>query len=647
MRHLILILALAICLLCDTVGAQGLLAPIGERDWLSEKLKQTMGGQDLATLFEPILRKGSLVAETLDEPKSQPRMQSPPPISDLTPPMARPLQPLVTELAIEKQPSADDSRVVLASATTEILEEEESGSHSSNDAKKEETNSTDAGGGSESKSSSELAVLQDQIKQFKATIGSDEQIDSSKKNERLERLTAAQSSLNKAATLAVKKVLYRSQLEQYPAELKMLSKATADESKPESLEIDADTTSDSLQPELQSLRQKLQDEEQDFDNLDSEFKKLNDRITEIPSIRARLAEELVKVDEILSTLSQQDEDLDVQMNWFVQSSKRIALQAELDMLDSESLRQKLAGKYLPTKRDEASRQVKKFEARISTYEQAIADLRRDEMKQQAEQVRWEAINAHPALKDIANRNQELTKLRSNITERIQAANKELAQVKGLVESLVENKQELEKKIDVAGGVTHSSGMALVESRRRLESPFESLARIKAIRSERKTVNVAVLTLEEEREPLVDPVEFIKQQIGQGGNANFEQEKLSVAAVRFAETKLQYLDGLLNDYRQYRGLLEELEVSRNDLVAQIAENRKYIDEMALWVRNTAPISIKDVRTSVAGLRAFFEPEDWLAMGNVLRQRVTSKPHETALGACGLMVVVLMTRRLKQK
>jgi hypothetical protein len=190
-------------------------------------------------------------------------------------------------------------------------------------------------------------------------------------------------------------------------------------------------------------------------------------------------------------------------------------------------------------------------------------------------------------------------------------------------------------------------MLLVESRRSLVSPFESLARIKTIHAEQQTVNVAMLTLKEERKPLADPLEFVKQQLGEADEGKFQKQQLEETAVRFAQTKRQYLDDLLNDYNRYRGLLEIQEVSRNELVAQIAENRKYIDEKALWVRNTNRISMADFNASINGVRAFFDPPGWSALGEDLVNRVASKPHEMALGACGLMVIVLMSRRLTKK
>ena len=489
------------------------------------------------------------------------------------------------------------------------------------------------------------ANLLSEIERQKTAIGGDEQMDEMQKSDRLEMLASAHGSLLKATTYRLKRDEYKKQLAEYPQTLQTLEQDLVQQPDIQSLAISPDATADALDSELQRLEREFQEQEKLLIDLETENNELSRRITEIPGIRATTSEELEKVEERLATISDSDEDLDAHLSWLLQHARKISFEAQLEMLDAEIERQKLAGKVLPLKRDQTSRLTKRLKSNIAKHETAIAKLRRKEVQLQAQQARLKAINAHPALKNIATRNQELTQLRSNITSRIQSANEELSQVEALIDSLLKKKLDLESKIELVG-VTNANGMLLVESRRSLASPFESQSRIKEIQAGQQTINVATLTLEEERKSLSDPAEFVANELGQVADQVVGGEPLSKMAIKFVQTKRQYLDDLLNDYNQYLGLLSSLTVDRQELIDQISDIRGYIDEKALWVRNADPVSVNDIWDSAVGLKSFFAPERWGEIGAEFTRRIRTKPHESILGACGICVLLIFTRRLKQ-
>ena len=634
---------------------------------LEEFVPSALGGMFDADLARPacvpILKPGDIVGLISESQEPVPKVARAPSRDASPPPTAqrlRPLQPLsesesVTIPTIEASriavnPNPLDSKVVLASAEVPVPVQDDETKESNNEEGEEEDAEVageDTPKAEPKEDPNSEAGLVARINELKDRIGGDEQIDKVDKTQKLEVLNAAQDSLVKANSFRVRKAEYDGQLKDYPAELERLTADLNTESELPELVVTSEDTSDGLELDLQNVQQDLQRFEQKFAELDSAIENLNRRITEIPKLRAKAQEELEKTKANLSKLDLQEDD-DSQLGWVAQRSHQIELQAQVEMLESETRRQELAGKVLPLKRDEAARQIKRLKTRVADYEREIEILNQAEVAQQAEQARLEAINAHDALKDLANRNRELTQLRSNITIRKQLSFEEKQKVEDLVKALSDEISELKDKVETAGGVTNANGMLLVESRRNLEHPYESAARIREIQTELQVVNVAVLALEEERKPLSDPLEFVKQQIGDDWEALISDPKKDIKkmAVKFAQTKRQYLDDLLNDYNQYRGLLGELTVQRKELLGQIQTNKNYIDEQALWVRNTEPVAVNDFQNSLEGLQRFFSPESWGEIWANLRRRMRSRPHESGLGFCGIVMVALMTRRLKK-
>ena len=613
------------------------------QDWMQQKLQHAFSAANHSDVFESRVIEGSVTAAASlvfqrRDSKSGDSLTNQPPEIDSQPPPAR-------RLAVQQPTKLDSEQIALVTATSEIIEEESDTNDTSDEASPSESAETKDETSVEVAEKNAEKALTKQLQAMKDSISSDEQLDKNQKADRLELITSAQNSLLKANHARAKKDQYENQFANFPAELEQLESLTDEDAEPAPWVVEKGVTSDVLQTDLQRVQAQLQEEQQRFEDFDSEIENLNSRITEIPTLRATAVEDLGKVTKSLDVLPEESEDVDNQLRRMVQLAKKIALEAELESFDAETRRQELAGKVFPMKRDAAARRIARLEDRIAKMESAITELRQQEVQRQAAQANLEAINADPALKDLARRNQELTKLRSKVTGRVETVNLELTEVNQLIVDLTREREKLEREIEAAGGVNKTNGMMLVESRRQLDPPFESLARIKVIQAELQSINVAVVLLEEERRPLADPAIYVDEQILNSDQVLGEQVKQT--AIKFAQNKRQFLDELLNDYNRYRGLLTSLEVARQKLVDQISENRNYIDQQAIWVRNADPVCAGDLGESVRGLVDFFHPGSWTTMGNAFITRIKTKPHEMALGAIGLLAMFMTTRRLNRR
>ncbi len=486
-----------------------------------------------------------------------------------------------------------------------------------------------------------VARLNQMIDEHTTLAKEDKQIDEATKSHRLEVLASAKSWLQKYQQYKMRLAEFApaDHLEEQRARLE---KDLAEFAEPQQPALNSNTTLESLTVRLQTLQKELQSTKNVLEEKNREIEELGRRVTKLPELRSAADDRRRKIEKKLTVVLDQANEESILKKILVDAEK-LATEKEIEMLDEEAARQKLRGKVLPLERDLNSRRIKKLEAEIANWEKEVGRMRAAQVAEQARQARLEAINADPALKSLAHRNEELVQLRAKVSRNIQMATEELATVTAKNEDLVEVQQTLKNKIEAAPEMNSANGMLLVETRRNLIAPIESMMRIPKIRTELQGVSQATIQLRNERESLADPQAFVAEQLSITTDSH--DESLIKMANEFVLTKRQFLDDLINDYESYRGLLSKVSVERKALVAQISSIREFIDENALWIRSADPFAVKDLRDSRAGLSAFFATSGWTQMGRQLRTRLTHRPHEAALAACGFFALFVFTRRLK--
>ncbi|MEM7452841.1 MAG: hypothetical protein AAF456_00670 [Planctomycetota bacterium] len=491
------------------------------------------------------------------------------------------------------------------------------------------------------------SVVRREISVHEEIARNDAQITDAERQSRLELLARASNELQKNETYVENSQKYKLELAEFPSEYEDLEVQLATEISARPLQIpeDDDNAAASLQILLEDHRQRLHDERSKLNMVRHDIDIQRDRITEIPSIRSDTLDQLREVEERLATATHDDEVSTI--NHILLAARRLALANRLEMLDSEVKWQEWAGKVLPMRRDALLRRVKVIEEEVNTWQQAIANIKEEEIRRQAEQARQEAIAALPALKAIAERNHELTQQRIDITQKIRDVELEVNRVLNGIDDVEERLTTMRTRIEATEGATIGSGALLVENRRELLPPYESLARVREIKDELQALNLDVLHLQEEREPLAHTREFVEELIrGQQANG-LSQQQFSEEAQRMTEAKRNYLNDLIADFDTYRGLLSDVANNHETLAARTWEAREYIDQHALWIQSSSPVSLNDVQPAMRGVAAFFAPAEWSKLGLELTDSLLHKPQRTALWVVSLLGLALFTNRIKPR
>ncbi len=483
--------------------------------------------------------------------------------------------------------------------------------------------------------------IEREIKAHKSELEHDVQIDDAQKTELLGILSAATAELHKHEASESKLKQFEAEMASFPDELIELEARLSANPLPAPLPVAGPNTP---AVELQLLKTELDDEQARLSTLQHTSDEQRDRITKIPEIRAEVRNQMQDVEARLTQTDHDDHEL--VYSWILLSAQQLALSERSKMLAAEVQWQEVAGKVLPMRHDVSQRYVRLLSEQVANWEQELAGLRRREIEKQAEEARALALNAHPALKKLALRNQELTEKRIEAFELIKTAEKEKTAIDAKIADVHSRRETMTSRIETAG-VTVANGALLVENRRVLLPPFESYARIREIDTELQAVNTKLLRLDEEREPLALPREFVNSLLPGTNGSSLTQDDLADTALKMTETKRQYLDDLRSDFDRYRGLLSDLATQRQTLVTETVEARSFIDEHALWIRSTATIGPADLKPAARGLATFFAAGEWSKLGSELLDSLLHKPQRTALWVVSLAGLVLFTRSIKPR
>ncbi len=488
-----------------------------------------------------------------------------------------------------------------------------------------------------------IASLSKKIEEHKTFIGSEENLDETIKKTRLDVLSNAARFLQNTGKFQVELAGLRQQIDDLKKfdpklERENLSKSPVPETPPK----DADTSSELLAKELQAKKLLLDTVKTNLEAAENSIKERDNRVTIIATDRNKATQRLKEIESKIASASGTDED--TQLSLLLFASQKLAATTELAKLDAESEYQELAGTALPVQRDQVQRRLARLQSEIGLWEKSVVRLRNQEIQKQAEEARIATMNAHPALKSLAMRNQELASLRKSLDEKIQAIKKEQSEITSKTDQLQSKFDSLLAKIK-AVGLTDTNGMLLVEHRRSLMPSFENAQRISTINAELKQVNLNKIQLSEERKPLADLPGFVEDQLLSNGSQ--PNQRLIEMGSQIANDQKQFLDALIVDYNEYRRLLGNVAIKREELTKVISESRQFVDKNALWLRSSDSVCPDDMVKAQAGFASFFRAANWINLGTNLKSRVISKPHEFGLGCLGLCCLFVITRKFRPK
>lgn len=277
------------------------------------------------------------------------------------------------------------------------------------------------------------------------------------------------------------------------------------------------------------------------------------------------------------------------------------LQSQLQLYQIERIRYDALSELFPLQRDVAVRTRNLLEKRVEFWKTAILDAGKRESVRQAAEALRALQNAHPALRELAEKNASLTRQRKQLQEILAKTRANLNEIRKLSDDLEKEYSDVQEK-EARVGLTTAIGLLLRNQRNHLPDESTYRQQRREAESEMTRLQVEQMPLDDERKKVVDPAEEAEQIVAAINSTLLRNpDEVQKMAFDLLADRQKYLDDILNDYDTCIKDLAELDIRCRTLIDTTVEYRNYIDARVLWVRSAAVVGIDTPAKVIAGIR----------------------------------------------
>ena len=446
-------------------------------------------------------------------------------------------------------------------------------------------------------------------------------------------------ALRQAKKFLKKDFAQRNGIKTFEADKKVLQEKLAVDRNPQ-LPQDGESA-ENLFAHLESLRN-------DMEGLNARLNDLNEtelqhkvRLSDIPKDRATARKRITEINKQLTNEELGEADTFVMIRL---RAEELELEYRIESLKSESKLYELENRLMPLDSDLLAREMKVLEQEIETWNHAANRRRRLDLEEEARLAQTQVIEAAPALRILAQRNAELTKRRIKFSEQVRHATEEEIQVYELLNKVRNQHENVEKSV-IDETLSQANGLLLVDIRRTMVRPFKSRQRIRQINRELREIGLERIKLNEQREPLSHPNEYVAEILKGVHSDATSDEELSMMALEIVESIRTQYDQLSADHHTYTDLLGKIVAESEELVREIEATLQFVNRKSLWVRSAQPLGVDQIAKSRYAISKFFSPAQWTQLMAELTHRCVNSPHESAAGLIGLVSLFMFSRRFK--
>lgn len=290
-------------------------------------------------------------------------------------------------------------------------------------------------------------------------------------------------------------------------------------------------------------------------------------------------------------------------------AQSMALTAEIDALEKESVSYSATAALLPLQRDKAARNSERIEKEIRLFQQAMETRRIEKTGDDLKAARRESARAIPALESIATANQELAEKNLEVAQRLADVNREHLELRTKLEGISAERKRTIEKVDTVG-LSDTFGVLLRSRRNELTVMRRTLQTSIVRPGEVRETRFHALELEDKRAQLTNPenaafayVESLNPPKG------IDRAALESAAARLYEEQQVLLESGRKNYESLFETLVSVANVEKQLGDEINEYSDFIDERILWLRSQLPLSFTELSTTGGAAYWLFSPANW--------------------------------------
>ena len=484
-----------------------------------------------------------------------------------------------------------------------------------------------------------IEKLQVEIANRRSTIESSVTIDKNSKSALLEQLQIADTAAQQAIQHTHAKADFQKWMIELPASierLKQQSKETHERSS-----IDQSLSIEAMELATSNLQSELDYEKSKVRKIQDLIQRRDDRMAGIPTEKRQSRNRMDQLhEEFVQKQAMGTEDIEVLL---ALRAKELEASTKIQLLDTEASWHDQSQEKLPLEKAIYQQKLQQLEKEVNAWNSAIANRKRAELNKQIRLARQQAIDTHSSLKELSQETTELAQARAKLADKINALQTEILKVDKQSYVVDDQFDRLDSSIRDHG--KDQSRELLIEVHRNLIRPFEGMARIRKIASEKQITGGEISKLRAEHDKTSDSVTFIREHLKIEHDVKIADTTLIAMAEEAIETYRKQLTAIIGDQEHYKNLLNDLQTKREPLLKKIAETRKLVDTHALWVQSADPFSVALITKSGQGAKEFFDYGQWRSLGNSIVERFMRRPYECAIGMIGLLIAFVVGRRFK--
>jgi len=478
-------------------------------------------------------------------------------------------------------------------------------------------------------------------------ISDSDSLDDSEKASILERLHTAKKWIGERADVKKRNQQYQLDIEGAADRVKQ---AKAGLKKPQAIEpinIPQDASVEFCEAQLKAAQDRLKKAQARLTSREEEAK--GERKADLAKLLVDTRQRLEKVEQQLAQSTGEDTTAEAQNARRREMRARIALlQDQLDLYSVEIRRFDALVELLPLQRDIAKREKVTLENHVAEIQAIVATKRAEESERLAQAARREAENAHPNLRELAERNTALAERHQELATRMTSI---LAENTSLVKRIDALKNAFRKASDSVEKASHSTTVGLMLQKQRSELPntHACYQRIYFVESELPAIHLEEMAYAEEASSLIDlnmAADKVLNQITSAPDAPHKR-LLESTALSLLTTQRDLLYKLEKDLKEYVNRLTKLEIGNRQLIRQTNEFSAFIDEHVLWIRSADRFGKAELAATGQGLTEILSTRAWLSLARHSGLDTFRHPWAAGLVFGAVVALIVFHARLRRR
>lgn len=385
----------------------------------------------------------------------------------------------------------------------------------------------------------------------------------------------------------------------------------------------------------EQLEQGLQKMETKRSNSSNELSRLTKRLSNLVDLPEKLQQEIESAKLRLQEIeNKQEVVVSANDSQRVENSRQMALAAEKAKIQAEIKTHQIRLRTHTTltalvsaERDLMGHQLSQQASVVKNWQTRVQLMRKEEAEKElkaAEQAKTAAKNLPSPIQKGFDVNIDLGKLLERVTADEASIDESLEHQKHRLKQLKEAFALAQEQVQYPGH-TKRAGLALREQRRGL--PDIKDFRQESIRRQDKMSEIRFMTLDldRQRQELVTPDQVIDGLLAEVSlPADSDTDVLKAKLRKLLNDRRSLIRKLLVGYRRLLKNLQELEYIEQQIVAESAEEAKFLDEHLLWYRSAKKLSLQDLSNFPLALQWLISPQNWRKVALDLRQTLIENP-----------------------